>query len=191
MDLIKGGAPFKEPVELFRNNRNRTFTDITSLAGLDKLPPLSLRGVAFGDLNNDGKVDILILNVAGPPTLLMNRTQNLNHSAMFKLVGSKSNKAAIGARVVVTAGGLKQINEVRSGGSYLSQNDLRLHFGLGKETSITNVEISWPSGEKEALQNLPADYIYTIVEGSGITQRTPFSNQQTTAPDAQRSEASR
>jgi hypothetical protein len=191
MDLIKGGAPFKEPVELFRNNRNRTFADITSLAGLDKLPPLSRRGVAFGDVNNDGKVDILILNVAGPPTLLINRTQSSNHAALFKLIGSKSNKAAIGARVVVTAGGLKQINEVRSGGSYLSQNDLRLHFGLGKETSMTNVEISWPSGKKEGLPNLAADYIYTVVEGGGITQRTPFSSGRITGPDVQNREPSR
>ena len=175
MDLIKGGAPYKEPVQLFRNNRNRTFSDSTSLSGLDKLPPLSRRGVAFGDVNNDGKVDILILNVAGPPTLLINRTQSSNHAALFRLVGTKSNKAAVGARVTVTTGGLNQINEVRSGGSYLSQNDLRLHFGLGKETSMTSVEISWPSGKKETYHDLAADFIYTLVEGGGITQRTPFS----------------
>jgi len=174
MDLIKGGAPYKEPVLLFRNNRNRTFTDITALSGLDNLPPLSRRGVAFGDVNNDGKVDILMLNVAGPPTLLINRTETSNHAATFKLVGTKSNKAAIGARVTVTAGGLRQIDEVRSGASYLSQNDLRLHFGLGKETSMTNVEISWPSGNKETLRNLDADFIYTVVEGSGVSQRTAF-----------------
>ena len=191
MDFIKGGAPYKEPVELFRNNRNRTFTDITSIAGLDKLPPLSRRGVAFGDVNNDGKVDILMLNVGGPPTLLINRTESLNHAALFKLVGSTSNKAAIGARVTVTAGGLKQIDEIRSGGSYLSQNDLRLHFGLGKETSMSSVEILWPSGKKESLQNLPADYIYIIVEGSGITQRTRFSSAHITAPDAHTSAPSR
>jgi enediyne biosynthesis protein E4 len=178
MDQIKGGAPYKEPVQLFRNNRNRTFTDITSLTGLDKLPPLSRRGVAFGDVNNDGKVDILMLNVAGPPTLLINRSADSNHAVLFKLVGSKSNKAAIGARVIVTAGGLKQIDEVRSGGSYLSQNDLRLHFGLGKETDISNVEIWWPSGKKENYQNLAADFIYTMVEGGGITQATALSGSQ-------------
>ncbi len=175
MDQIKGGAPYKEPVQLFRNNRNRTFTDITSLAGLDKLAPLSRRGVAFGDVNNDGKVDILMLNVAAPPTLLINRSTDSNHAVLFKLVGSKSNKAAIGARVIVTAGGLKQIDEVRSGGSYLSQNDLRLHFGLGKETNMPNVEIWWPSGKKENYQNLAADFIYTVVEDGGITQATALS----------------
>jgi hypothetical protein len=176
MDVIKGGAPYKEPVLLFRNNRNRTFTDITALAGLDKLPPLSRRGVAFGDVNNDGKVDILILNVAGPPTLLLNRTESPNHSVLFKLVGTTSNKAAIGARVTLTAGGLTQIDEVRSGGSYLSQNDLRLHFGIAKETSIKTIEIAWPNGKKETFHDLPSDFIYTVVEGRGIEDKTPISH---------------
>jgi len=176
MDVIKGGAPFKEPVQLFRNNRNRTFTDITAQSGLDKLPPASRRGVAFADVNNDGKVDILILNLAGPPTLLINRTENSGHAALFKLIGTKSNRAAVGGRIAVTAGGLTQINEVRSGGSYLSQNDLRLHFGLGKETSMTTVEVTWPNGGKQSFRDLPADSIYTIVEGKGITDRKPFSS---------------
>jgi hypothetical protein len=189
MDLISGGTPYKEPVLLLRNNRNRTFTDITALAGLDKLPALSRRGVAFGDVNNDGKVDILMLNVAGPPTLLINRTESSNHAATFKLIGAKSNKAAIGTRVTVTSGGLKQIDEVRSGGSYLSQNDLRLHFGLGKETSMTSVEISWPSGKKESYQNLASDFIYTIVEGEGITQGTRFSRQGSAQADVKKSPA--
>ena len=174
MDLIKGGAPFKEPALLFRNNRNRTFTDISALAALDQLPLLSRRGVAFGDVNNDGKTDILILNVAGPPTLLINRSESAGHAVLFKLIGTRSNKAAIGARVTITAGRLKDIEEVRSGGSYLSQNDLRLHFGLGKETLISNVEISWPSGKKEEFEKLSADTIYTVVEDGGITQKMPL-----------------
>lgn len=191
MDLIKGGAPYKEPVQLFRNNRNRTFTDITALSGLDKLPPWSRRGVAFGDVNNDGKVDILILNVDAPPTLLINRTQSSNHAALFKLTGSKSNRAAIGARIIVTSGGLRQINEVRSGGSYLSQNDLRLHFGLGKETSMTSVEILWPSGSNETYKNLPADFIYAITENGGITHRTPLSSHPSVSPEALEPKGSR
>jgi len=121
--------------------------------------------------------------------LLINRTQSSNHAALFKLVGAKSNRAAIGARVTVTTGGLKQINEVRSGGSYLSQNDLRLHFGLGKETSMTSVEISWPSGKKEIYHDLAADFIYTVVEGGGITQRTPFSGQQSSGENTPQSAA--
>ena len=166
MDLVKGGAPYKQPLLLFRNKRDRTFEDVTAISGLDKLPASSRRGAAFGDVNNDGKVDVLILNVGEPPTLLINRTQSSNHSVLFKLVGTKSNKAAIGARVTVTAGDLVQFNEVRSGSSYLSQNDLRLH--------IDTVEISWPTGKKEVYKDLSADLIYTMVEDGGITGRVPL-----------------
>jgi hypothetical protein len=175
MDLVKGGAGYKQPVMLLRNNHNRTFENITALAGLDKLPKASRRGAAFGDVNNDGKVDILMLNVGEPPTLLINRTETDNHSVLFKLIGTKSNKAAIGARVTVSCGDLKQFNEIRSGTSYFSQNDLRLHFGLGENSVMNTVEISWPSGRKDVYQNLAADMIYTMVEGGTISQKTPFS----------------
>ena len=174
MDYIKGAAGYKQPVLLYRNNRDRTFEDITALSGLDKLPPASRRGAAFGDLNNDGRIDILMLNVGQPPTLLLNRTRTSNHAVLFKLIGTKSNKAAIGARVSVTAGGVVQFTEVRSGTSYLSQNDLRLHFGLGKETTMDTVEVSWPSGKKEIYKDLASDFIYTITEGTGVPQKTPF-----------------
>jgi hypothetical protein len=174
MDYVKGGAGYKQPVVLYRNNHDRTFEDVTALAGLDKLPPASRRGAAFGDVNNDGKVDILILNVGQPPTLLLNRTQSTNHAVLFKLVGTKSNKAAIGARVTVTAGAATQFKEVRSGTSYLSQNDLRLHFGLGAETAMNSVEVLWPNGKKEVIKDLAADFIYTIVEDSGVQQKMPF-----------------
>ncbi len=184
MDYVKGGAGYKQSVLLYRNNRDRTFEDITALAGLDKLTPESRRGAAFGDINNDGKLDILILNVGQPPTLLLNRTQSSNHAALLKLVGTKSNKAAIGARVTVTTGGFSQIAEVKSGTSYLSQNDLRVHFGLGADTIMKTVEISWPSGKKETLQDVPADFIYTIVEGSGIQQKTPFAKESQGATSA-------
>ena len=109
-----------------------------------------------------------------PPTLLLNRTQSSNHAVLFKLVGTKSNRAAVGARVSVTAGGVTQFSEVRSGTSYLSQNDLRLHFGLGAEATMNTVELLWPNGKKEVIKDLPADFIYTIVEDSGVQQKTPF-----------------
>lgn len=174
MEAVKGGVPYREPLLLFRNNRDRTFDNVTGLSGLDKLPRASRRGAAFGDVDNDGKIDVLLLNVGEPPTLLINRTASENHAVLFHLVGTKSNKAAIGARVTVTAGDLVQFDEVRGGGSYLSQNDLRLHFGLGPDISMNTVEVAWPSGKKEILHDLPADFIYTVVEGEGIHEKTPL-----------------
>jgi hypothetical protein len=174
IDQVKGDVPYREPLQLFRNNRDGTFDDISILSGLDKLPLESRRGAAFGDLNNDGKVDILILNVGSPPTLLINRTTSSNQAAVFRLTGAKSNRAAIGARVTVKTDTLVQFDEVRAGASYLSQNDLRLHFGLGEQTMMRTVEIAWPDGRKELYENLPAGFIYAILEGQGVRQKKPF-----------------
>jgi hypothetical protein len=138
------------------------------------MPAESRRGAAFGDLNNDGNVDVVLVNVGAPPTMLLNQGGNNNHHVLFKLAGTKSNKAAIGARVTVKAGKLAQFSEVRAGGSYLSQNDPRLHFGLGVESRMTEVEIRWPSGKVEVLRDVPADFIYTIVEGQGIQGKIPL-----------------
>jgi len=169
VDSIPGGTPYRQPMLLFRNHRDGTFDDVSQ--ALASLPPESRRGAAFGDINNDGNVDIVVLNVGEPPTLLMNRNQNANHRVLFKLVGTKSNKAAIGARVTVKAGALAQFDEVRGGASYLSQNDLRLHFGLGANDKMSEVTIRWPNGETEGLHDVPADFIYTIVEEKGIEQK--------------------
>jgi len=133
------------------------------------------RGAAFGDINNDGKVDVLVLNVGEPPTLLLNRTQSPDHAVLMRLIGTKSNKSAIGARVTVTAGDLVQMDEIRAGSSYLSQNDPRLHFGLADHEKIDSVEITWPSGKKETLKDLASDKIYTIEEDHGVKKTVPFS----------------
>src|SRR6185437_15748186 len=131
----------------------------------------SRRGAAFGDLNNDGNIDVVVLDMDGAPQLLLNVTGNHNHRVLFKLAGVKSNKMAVGAKVAITTGKIVQTNEVRAGGSYLSSNDPRLHFGLSGEARISQVEIRWPIGEKEILKDLPADFIYTITEGKGITDK--------------------
>jgi enediyne biosynthesis protein E4 len=169
MDQIAGAARYAEPMQLFRNKGDGTFDDIS--IALSAIPNASRRGVAFGDLNNDGNVDVVVLDMDGPPQLLLNVSANRNHRALFKLVGTKSNKMAIGARVAVTAGKITQTAEVHAGGSYLSSNDPRLHFGLADQVRMAEVEIRWPMGEKEVLKDVPADFIYTIVEGKGITDK--------------------
>jgi len=168
MDSLDSGPRYREPLMLHMNNHDGTFTDSAAAAGLNAIPPASRRGAAFGDVNNDGNIDVLLLNVGEPPSLLLNHGVAGNHRVLFKLIGTKSNRAAIGARVTVRAGKLVQFNEVRGGASYLSQNDLRLHFGLGKEANLDSVEVQWPSGLVEKLQNVAPDNIYTLVEGKGI-----------------------
>jgi hypothetical protein len=174
IDTLENNPRYRQPIFLERNNRDGTFDEVGKEAGLAELPAESRRGAAFGDIFNTGNVDVVLLNVGEPPTLLLNKNASANHRVLFKLVGTKSNRAAIGARVTVNAGGVRQIAEVRGGGSYLSQNDLRLHFGLGKSTKIDTVEIRWPSGKIETLENVAADAIYTIVESSGVHDSKPL-----------------
>jgi enediyne biosynthesis protein E4 len=170
IDTLETGPRFRQPLLLHRNNRDGTFDEVSRQAGLQELPMKSRRGAAFGDVFNTGNVDVLLLNVGEPPSLLKNMNANGFHRVLFKLIGTKSNRAAIGARVTVRAAGVKQFSEVRGGASYLSQNDLRLHFGLGSAKKMESVEIRWPSGKVETLENVPADAVYTIVEGSGIRE---------------------
>ena len=174
MDGVPGSAAYAEPMLLHRNNRDGTFDEVSAQAGLADMPMKSRRGAAFGDIANNGNIDIVILNVGEPPSLLLNTSKNTNHRVLFKLVGTKSNRAAIGARVSIHAAGVTQFDEVRGGGSYLSQNDLRLHFGLGTANKIDSVEVRWPSGKLERLKDVSADNIYTIIEGQGIKDTTPL-----------------
>jgi len=185
IEKLPGEPAFREPMILFRNTGQRKFDDVSNTSGVNDEPLQSRRGVAFGDLNNDGNVDAVVFNVNGPPSILINDTRNSNHRVMFKLVGTTSNRAAIGARVTITAGGINQLREVKGGNSYISQSDLRLHFGLGKENRIEKIQIRWPNGKTEELKDLAADAIYTVVEGSGIketVQLPPVTEPTTTKP---------
>jgi hypothetical protein len=174
VDTIPDAAHFRQPILLFRNNRDGTFDEVAAAAGLNSGPLQSRRGAAFGDIGNDGCIDIVTLNWGERPSLLMNRCQNGNHRALFKLLGTKSNRLAIGARVTVRTGSVTQFSEVKGGSSYLSQNDLRQHFGLGSNNNMDEVTVRWPSGQSEVLKNVPADFIYTIVEGQGIKAKVPL-----------------
>jgi enediyne biosynthesis protein E4 len=174
MDTVKGSAAYAEPMLLHRNLRNGTFEEVSKAAAIADMPLKSRRGTAFGDIFNNGNIDIVVLNVGEPPSLLLNTNKDANHRVLFHLVGTKSNRAAIGARVTIHAGGIMQFDEVRGGGSYLSQNDLRVHFGLGSATKIDSVDVRWPTGKTESFKDVAANEIYTIVEGQGIKDSVPF-----------------
>ena len=174
MDNVTSSAPYAQPMLLYRNNRNGAFANVSQASGIAAMPLKSRRGLAFGDIANNGNVDMAVLNVGEAPSLLLNTARNTNHRVLFKLVGVKSNRAAIGARVTVRAAGMTQFNEVRGGGSYLSQNDLRLHFGLGAAATMDSVQVRWPNGATEEFKNLASDKIYTIVESQGVKSRIDF-----------------
>jgi hypothetical protein len=176
VDAIKGSVQYRQPMQLFRNLHDRTFEDMAAVSGLTQIPPAPRRGAAFGDINNDGCIDVVTLNVGLPPSLLVNNCPAGNHSISFRLVGTKSNRAAIGARVILSAGKLSSLSEVKAGSSYLSQNDLRVHFGLGEEKIVNTVVVRWRNGNTETFQNLVADAIYTIVEGQGIDRKQLSTN---------------
>ena len=159
--------PNKGPRVVFRNLGNGTFEELTTEAGPGVAETHCSRGCAFGDFDNDGDVDILIVNLDEPPSLLRNDIRGNHHWLKVKLIGTKSNRSAIGARVVVRYGTKKQAQEVMSQSSFYSSNDPRLHFGLGPETTA-DIEIRWPSGLQEKLKGIPADQLLVVKEGAGI-----------------------
>jgi hypothetical protein len=165
IEAIDPQTHFKQINTLFHNEGNGKFVETTKQAGDGFKTPYAGRGVAFADFDNDGFVDIVVGNNGDPPLLLHNSGGNGNHFVNFRLVGTKSNRDAMGARIHIVAGGLSQIREIAGGGSYLSQSDLRANFGLAKATHVETVEISWPSGLKQVFHDVEADKFYLVVEG--------------------------
>jgi hypothetical protein len=159
---------------LHHNNRDGTFSDVASQTGNALMEGRVGRGAAFADLDNDGDVDIVVNDLDGSPQLLRNDRGNANNSLLIKTVGVKSNRDGIGARVKIVSGDLTQVDEVRSGGSYLSQNDLRLHFGVEKRTSVDLVEVRWPNGTVDRIPNLKVNKILTVKEGKGVVEQRDF-----------------
>jgi hypothetical protein len=162
------GLSFRQPKVLYRNERGERFEEISAQAGAMVTAPAVARGAAFGDFDNDGRVDAVINNMHDAPSLLHSQVRNGNHWIAVKLEGVRSNRSAIGARVSCVTGRLRQIDEVRSGGSFFSQNDFRLHFGLGSARRADSIEIRWPSGAVERIGACAADQIVRVREGAGV-----------------------
>jgi len=169
LDRYKLDNTFRERKLLYWNRHDGRFKDISLNAGPGITKPLNSHGVTAADFDNDGTVELLVNNSHDPPSLLKNYGQHGNW-ILIKLVGTKSNRDAIGARVTVRAGGHQQLQEVRSGGGYISQNDFRLHFGLGQATKIDTLEIRWPSGLVEKLESLRANQILLVKESVGVVK---------------------
>jgi hypothetical protein len=169
VDKEDWGTTWAQRPLLLRNVNGTRFEEVPAATGSGLVAVVVGRGAAFGDLFNDGHIDVVMNNVDGTPLLLRNVVKNGNHWVTFKLVGGpKSPRDAIGAKVFLTAGGARQRGDVFSGGSYASSSDLRLHFGIGAATKVDKVEIHWPSGAKEEIAAPAVDRIYTVVEGKGV-----------------------
>jgi hypothetical protein len=170
--LLRHGGTFAQRNLLLRNVDGR-FRDMKNEAG----PGFSIervsRGMAAGDIDNDGDLDLLVTNNGAAPNLLLNEGGSGN-SVLFRLIATAGNRSAIGSRVTLTTGNRRQLREVQSGSSYLSQNDLRVHFGLGQATRAEQLQIRWPSGTTELIKDLPANHVVTIREGEGVVARVPF-----------------
>lgn len=168
VDVLPSGGGYRQPKLVHFNQGDGTFCDASSQAGPAILERRVSRGVAVGDLFNDGNMDIVVEDLDGSPMILRNRGVPGRHWVSFELAGTKSNRLAIGARLKIVAGGMTQTDEIHSGGSYLSQSDLRVHFGLGSATKIDSLEIRWPSGATDTVKDLAVDKFYAVLEGKGI-----------------------
>src|ERR1700681_4561506 len=160
------GSNYEEPRILYHNLGKGAFADISAGAGPGISARASSRGLAIGDLWNDGRISAVITNLNAVPSLLVNQVRSANHWIAIRTVGTKSNRDGIGAGISVTAGTRTLVDEVRSGSSYNSSSDMRVHFGLGSATKVNSVQIRWPSGLLEHFDNLPSDTLQTLKEGS-------------------------
>jgi hypothetical protein len=156
---------YRQPNVVFKNLGNGTFADVSAQAGPDMQIRAAHRGCAFGDLNNDGRTDVVVSAIGGPAELLYNTSTDNNHWLSIQTIGTKSNRDGIGTRIKVTGGsGLVQYNHVTTAGSYASSSDKRVHFGLGADASIKEIELRWPSGTVQTLHDVKADQILKVVE---------------------------
>jgi enediyne biosynthesis protein E4 len=182
VDSLPSGGGYRQPKLFHLSQHDGTFCDASDLAGPALMERRVSRGLAVGDLFNNGNVDVVVNDLDGGPMILKNHGITGRHWIGLELAGTKSNRLAIGARIKIIAGGVTQTDEIHSGGSYLSQNDLRLHFGVGASVKVDKVEIHWLSGATETLENLPADKFYSVLEGKGVVSAEHIRPTLKTAP---------
>jgi hypothetical protein len=170
LDARGGSEAYRNPRLVYRNLGKGIFEDVSAMAGPGVAEKMSSRGAAFGDFDNDGDIDVLVMNMGQAPSLLRNDLKSENHWIKVKLEGTKSNRSAIGAIVSLTAGGMTQTDAVLSQSSYISSNDRRLHFGLGAADHVDRFTVRWPSGAIEQFPGVAAGGLVRLIEGSGETQ---------------------
>jgi len=169
---VRAGARYAQRNLLLRNTGER-FQDMKEQAGPGFSPEMVSRALAAGDIDNDGDLDLLITNNNDRPNLLLNEGGRAN-AILVRAIGTKSNRSGIGTRLTLTAAGRRQVRDVQSGSSYLTQNDLRAHFGLGQSSLVDRLDIRWPDGTTEVVENPPANHVITVREGKGVVSKVPF-----------------
>jgi enediyne biosynthesis protein E4 len=174
MDRYKTGITYAERNLLFHNRQDGKFEEMGSSAGPGFAVQKVSRGLATADYDNDGDLEMMVSNMNDSPSLLRHERKNPNHSILIKTVGTRSNHDGIGTRITLVSPGLRQVDEVRSGGSYLSSSDRRVHFGLGAAAEIEKLELRWPSGTTDVIRKPPADHILVVEEGKGLVESRPF-----------------
>jgi hypothetical protein len=172
--IFRPGSMHAQRKLLFENTNGRRFAEISRQAGPGFAKDGVGRSLIAGDIDNDGDVDLVVTNNGGAVEVLRNNGGNARTAIEIRAVAARGNRDGIGARVTVSASGRTQTREVKSGSSYLGQNDLRLHVGLGESARVDRIEVKWPGGRTDTVRDVAANQIVTITEGQGLTGRTPF-----------------
>jgi hypothetical protein len=172
--LFRAGSTHAQPKLLFRNTTGRRFEEVGRRSGRGFATTGVGRSLVAADIDNDGDVDLVATNNGAAPDLLVNNGGMVGNALLVHLVGTRSNRDALGARLTVRAGGRTQMRELKSGSSYLGQSDVRVHFGLGQATVAEELRIRWPGGQTETVRDVPGGQVITVTEGRGVTARIRF-----------------